>query len=329
MSDRSSPLGGIAMALASFGFYATHDVAVKMLGGRYSVFQVVFFGVLLSFPLVVLMLLRDEEVGTLIPRRLGWSLLRTLAAVIAGGCAFYAFSVLPLAQVYSIIFATPLLVTVLSIPVLGERVGPHRWGAVIVGLIGVLVVVRPGGVALQMGHLAALMTAFFGALAAVVVRKIGQEERAAVLLLYPMMANFLLMGLALPFVYVPVQLGDLGLWAVIAVFAFLGALTLIQAYRRAEAVLVAPMHYSQILWAALYGWLFFDERIDGPTALGAGIIIASGLYIVFREGRGASEQTPVLRTRSRPESAASPRISPLLTDEEREITVAERPARDR
>lgn len=319
MSHKSSPLPGILMALASFGFYATHDVAVKLLGGRYSVFQVVFFGVLLSFPLVVLMLLRDEEAGTLKPRRLGWSLVRTVAVVISGGGAFYAFSVLPLAQVYSIIFATPLVVTILSIPILGERVGLHRWAAVVVGLIGVLVVLRPDGVALGLGHLAALATALAGAVNAVVVRKIGREERAAVLLIYPMMANFLLMGCVLPFVYTPIALPDLGLWALLAFFAFLGGLALIQAYRLADAVLVAPMHYSQILWAAVYGWAFFDERIDGQTALGAGIIIASGLYIVFREGRGSSQKTPVLDARTRVGTPPVPRIGRRLEEEARSV----------
>ncbi|MEM7711835.1 MAG: DMT family transporter, partial [Pseudomonadota bacterium] len=97
------------------------------------------------------------------------------------------------------------------------------------------------------------------------------------------------------------------------------SLALIVAYRRTEAALVAPMQYSQILWAALYGWLFFDETVDGGTALGAGIIIASGLYIVLRESRGRSTNAPVLRTRSRAETGTSPRISPMLSLKERAV----------
>ena len=114
-------------------------------------------------------------------------------------------------------------------------------------------------------------------------------------------------------------LGDLGLWAMMAALAFLASLALIQAYRRADAVLVAPMQYSQILWAALYGWVFFDETIDQGTAVGAGIIIASGLYIVLREGRGRSRNAPVLRTRSRAETGTTPRISPLLSAKDRAV----------
>lgn len=309
MSDKTAPLSGILSALGAFGLFATHDVAVKMLGGAYSTFQIVFFSVLLTFPLVVLMLLRDDEKGTLIPRHPWWSALRTGAAVVTGICAFYAFSVLPLAQVYTILFAAPLFITILSIPILGEVVRIHRWGAVVAGLIGVLVVLRPGSTDLSLGHAAALIAALSGALGSVIVRLIGREERAAVLMLYPMMANVVLMGMMLPFVYRPMPLGDLGLWAAMAGLSFLASLALIQAYRRADAVLVAPMQYSQILWATLYGWLFFGEGLDMGTAIGAAIIIASGLYIVFREGRGRSRNAPVLATRSRAETGTSPRIS--------------------
>ncbi|SDY40360.1 S-adenosylmethionine uptake transporter [Jannaschia faecimaris] len=327
MPERTSPLPGILLALAAFALFSTHDIAVKMLGGGYSVFQIIFFSVLLTFPLVVFMLLRDSEASTLIPRHPWWSVLRTVAAVNTGFCAFYAFSVLPLAQVYAMIFASPLLITLLAIPILGEKVGIHRGGACVVGLLGVLVVLQPGsqeGLDLGLGHAAALLAAFTGALASVIVRKIGRDERAAVLMLYPMMANFAVMGLLLPFVYKPMPLGDLGLWAMMAGLAFLAGLALIQAYRRADAVLVAPMQYSQIVWAALYGWLFFGETIDAGTALGAGIIIASGLYIVFREGRGRSRHTPVLRTRTRPETGTTFRIGRMLSEEARAVSTAYR-----
>ncbi|UWQ18390.1 DMT family transporter [Jannaschia sp. M317] len=319
MPDRTSPLSGILLALLAFAAFSTHDIAVKMLGGGYAVFQILFFSVLLTFPLVVMMLLRDNQQGTLIPVHPWWTALRTVSAVITGFSAFYAFSVLPLAQVYAIIFASPLIITLLSIPILGERVGLHRGGAVIVGLAGVIIVLRPADLDLGLGHMAALTAAFFGALAAVIMRKIGRDERTAVMMLYPMMANFVIMGALMPFVYRPMPLPDLGLWVMMAVLAFAASVALIHAYRRAEAVLVAPMQYSQILWAALYGWWFFDETIDLVTGLGAAVIIASGLYIVLREGRGRSNNSPVLRTRSRAETGTAPRISPMLSDEDRTV----------
>ena len=319
MPEKHSPLNGCLLALAAFALFALHDVVVKLLGAGYAVVQVVFFSVLLSFPLVVVMLLRDGEAGTLRPRHPWWSALRTASAVVTGLCIFFAFSTLPLTDVYAIIFTMPLVITVLSIPVLQERVGAHRWAAVVVGFLGVLIVLRPGTAALEPGHLAAMAGAFFAALTAVIVRKIGREERSAVLLLYPMVANFAAMAVALPFVYRPMPLGDLGLWALLAALSFGGSLLTIEAYRRSDAVLVAPMQYSQILWAALYGWLFFGDGVDAATAAGAAVIIASGLYVVWREGRGGSATTPVLRTRSRAETATVPRIGRLLSDAARDI----------
>lgn len=301
---------GALFALLAFGVFSTHDVFVKILGGIYSPFQIVFFSVLLSFPLATVMLMRDARPGTLVPVHPWWMALRTGAAVVTGVTAFYAFSVLPLAQVYAILFASPLLITVLAIPVLGEKVRLRRWLAVIVGLVGVLVVLRPGQTELTAGHLAALAAAVGGSLASIVVRKIGSEERPVVMLLYPMVVNFLLMACALPFVYLPMPIEHLGMLGIIATFAWIASRLVISAYQSGEAAIIAPMQYSQIIWATGFGLLFFDETIDQATAIGAGIIIASGLYIVLRESRsGASENTPVLRTRSRSETAITPRVS--------------------
>jgi drug/metabolite transporter (DMT)-like permease len=206
------------------------------------------------------------------------------------------------------------VITVLSIPVLGERVGLHRWLAVFAGLVGVIVVLRPSpDTPLELGHLAALACAFFGGTASIIVRKIGQEERTIVLMLYPMVTNFIIMGALMVFTYEPMPLPDFGGTALAALLGFMGGVLLIVAYKASEAAVVAPMQYSQIIWATIFGYLIFDEAIDAGTILGAGIIIGSGLYIVFREARGGtSENTPVLRTRSRASSASSFRISPFL-----------------
>lgn len=300
---------GALIALVAFAIYSTHDIAIKVLGASYSPIQIVFFSVLLSFPLATVMLMRDNTSGTLIPRHPWWLALRTVAAVSTGVSAFYAFTVLPLAQVYAILFAAPLMITVLAIPVLGEKVRKRRWAAVLVGLIGVLVVLRPGTTDLTLGHAAALIAALGGSIASIVVRKIGADERPVVMLLYPMVTNFVVMACLLPLVYVPMPIEHLGLLGVVAAFAWTASRMIITAYQSGEAAIIAPMQYSQIIWASAYGSFFFGESIDLPTAIGAGIIIASGLYIVLRESRGTSENTPVLRTRSRGETGTSPRIS--------------------
>lgn len=310
---------GALLALLAFAIYATHDVVIKYLGSHYSPFQIVFFSVLLGFPFITMMLIGDPSERNLRPRHPWWSAVRTVAVVITGVSAFYAFSTLPLAQTYALLFAAPLLITVLSVPILGETVRLRRGLAVLVGLAGVLIVLRPGQADLSLGHLAGLTAAVGSALSSIIVRKIGPEERSVVLLLYPMVANFVVMGCLMPFFYVPMPLIDLAALGVIALFAFFAMLLTIEAYRNGEAVIVAPMQYSQILWAVVFGYLFFGESPDIFTAIGAAVIIGSGLYILFREGKGtASENKPVLNTQGRPETGIQPRISLMLRRRRRE-----------
>ncbi|MGB7262872.1 MAG: DMT family transporter [Albidovulum sp.] len=303
---------GAVLALAAMGVFATHDVVVKYLGGFYNPIQIVFFAALLSFPVLTVLLLTDGEEANLRPRHPWWVALRTGLSVISGGSVFYAFSNLPLAQVYAILFASPLLITVLAIPMLGEVVRARRWAAVLTGLVGVMIVLRPGQADLSLGHVAALTAAVSSAIISVIIRKIGKEERSIVLLMFPMLGNCAMMGLALPLVYQPMPVTHLGLMAVISVFGICASWLLILAYRAGEAAVVAPMQYSQILWATVYGVFLFQETPDRATAIGASVIIASGLYIVFRESKpGTSGNKPVTRTRGRHETVTSPRASIL------------------
>ncbi len=312
----SGPVGPL-LALVGFACYATHDVLIRILGETYSVLQIMFYMGLLSFPMLVVVLIRDPHPGTLRAVHPGWMLVRTASVVTSAACAFYAFTVLPLAQVYTVLFAAPLLITLLAIPMLGERVGLHRGLAVVAGLLGVLVVFRPGSGEVSLGHLAALAAAMMSALNSIVLRKIGRDERSVVMILYPMMANVVVMGASLPFVYVPMRLLDLATIGVIALLSLFAMQLTIVAYRKAEAALVAPMQYSQILWAVLYGALLFGESPDRWTIVGATLIIASGLYIVFRESRrNVSANRPVSNTRMRGESVAAPQ--PLLPGAEAE-----------
>jgi drug/metabolite transporter (DMT)-like permease len=300
-------------ALAAFGIFSTHDVFIKILGAQYSTFQVLFFGALFSFPMITIILMRDAEPGTLRPRNPGWVALRSISGAMAALCAFYAFSTLPLAQVYAAIFAMPLLITVLAIPVLGETVRLRRGLAVLLGLCGVMVVLRPGAADFSLGHAAALVCAVAGALNSIVVRKLGTDERPVVMILYPMMTNFIVASIFLPFFYTPMPILHLGISAIVSAMALVAMFCLILAYQRGQAVLVAPMQYSQILWAILYGALFFGEYPDTLTYVGTGIIIASGLYILRRESNETvSSNRPVLRTRTRLGLPVSVRVGTLM-----------------
>ena len=294
--DMSSRTTGILFAIAAYALFSTHDAFIKALGGTYAPFQVIFFSVLFGFPPVAMSMSAERALDNFRPHHPWWLAARTIGILISMVCGFYAFSVLPLAQVYAILFASPLLITALSVPFLGETVGIRRWIAIIVGLVGVMVVVRPGMQELTLGHLAALTAAVINSFGAIIVRKISSDERSAVLILYPMAATLLVMAVLLPGVYRPMPILDLGLAAMIGVLAFCGQFMSIMAYKRASAGLIAPMQYSQILWATLFGALFFNEFPDQFTFIGAGIIIASGVYIVWRETReSVSVRQPVLR----------------------------------
>ena len=300
-------LRGALLGLAAMGSYATHDAIIKILGGRYSPFQTMFFVALISLPVLVLVAAGRSGNG-LRPRNPGWVAARTIC--MTGGMlgGMIAFAALPLTQVYAILFSMPLLITVLSIPMLGERVGTQRWAAVLIGLIGVLIVLRPGQAALSAGHLGALVSALGGALAAVIARRLGGREDTLVLVVWPMMLNLGVCALALPLIYRPMPGADLGLAALIALFGLIGASLSVLSYRTGEAAVVAPMQYSQILWAVLYGWLLFAEMPDRATLLGLVIIIGSGLYILWRETRQVQSQRPVLESECAGEALPSPSL---------------------
>ncbi len=304
----------VLLAFAGFACFSTHDVIVRHLGGSYSPVQILFFTSLMSFPLVTIMLVRDPTQGNLRPVHPWWVALRSFVMALGGMCGFYAVSTLPLAQVYSIFFTVPLVITVLAIPILGEKVGLHRAAAVLIGLAGVIVVVRPSGdTELELGHLAACGAVCSASVQSIVARRIGREERRVVMLLFPLAATFLIMGVSLGFVYKPMPLVDFSAMGAIAILGFLAAFCLVGAYTYGEAAIVAPMQYSQIVWAIIFGSLLFGEYPDKQTLIGATIIIASGLYIVVREAFGGkSENTPVLRTRTRAFSPGAFRVSSAL-----------------
>jgi S-adenosylmethionine uptake transporter len=297
---------GPLLALGGFALYSAHDVLVKILGPSISVVQIVFFAGLFSFPLVALLMLADPTSGTLKARNPGWVALRSFGVVSSGALGFYAFTAIPFAQAYAMLFASPLLVTLLAMPVLGERVGWRRGIAVAVGLTGVLVVLRPGFAEVSAGHLAGLASAFCNALVAISSRRIGRDERMGVLLIWPLLTTVVAMGAALPWVYRPMTGLELTMTAGIAALGIGAMLCMISAYRRAEASIVAPMQYSQMLWAVFWGALIFAEWPDGRTLAGAALIIGSGLYIVVRESARAGAS-------ARPVQSAQPRgaLGPL------------------
>ncbi|MBX2885368.1 MAG: DMT family transporter [Granulosicoccus sp.] len=309
-SSNTGIVRGAGLALAGFAAFSMHDALIKSIEGI-PVIQIVFFVVLFSFVPFTLLLVVDGAERSLRPRLPFLVALRCLFTLVGLFCVFHAFGKLPMAEVYSMLFAAPILITLLAVVFLGERIRLIRWFAIFLGLCGVLIVLRPGA-ALSIDHLAALGAAACTACASIVTRKIGAREHSVTLILYPMLTSVFVMGIATSFVYVPVP-GDVLLRLVATgMFSVIGQFLMISAYRATEAQFVAPMQYSQMLWALLFGMLVFNESVDRTVLIGAAIIVCSGLLFIWRE-LVASVKQPVLRTRNI-RIAGGPQAQPIESD---------------
>lgn len=273
---------GPMIALLGYFVFSTHDAIVKSLSD-YSVLQTIFFAMLFGYVPFSLARITDKRLTTLRPHNPKLVILRSILTVGSMVFAFIGFSLLPMVQVYVLLFTTPTIISLLAIPILGEKIYFQRWIAIILGLIGIIIVLRPSIQTLEWGHLFALLAAFCGATAAIISRKIGNQESSATLILFPLVLNVLVTGSILYFVYQPMPFGDLVLMFAVGVLGLLGQLLILNSYRLSPAAYVAPMQYSQLIWAVIYGVLFFNESIDKWVVVGSLITIASGIMIIWRE----------------------------------------------
>lgn len=247
--------------------------------------QVLFCAGSFVIPMFAGQMVLSGQTRNLWPVLPGWMALRIVVFILNGALGAYAFSVLPLAECYAIFFLMPLLVAALAALILGERMDLPRALAIMAGLVGVVVALQPGVTTLQIGHLSALAGAILGALNYLIIRRTSGAESPGVILLYPTLAQVAVLGLAMPLVWQPMTTGQVGLTFLMALELFIGGYAIVTAYRLAAAIVVAPMQYSQIAWAALFGWLLFGERIRPATALGIAVIIAAGLFLLWRSAR--------------------------------------------
>jgi drug/metabolite transporter (DMT)-like permease len=274
---------GLGLGALAFGLFTVMDTLIKWLSSGYSVIELLFSNALFALIPVAVTTLRRGGLARLRTRRLHLHVVRGTFGLCGGFLGFYAYSQLPLADAYSIIFATPLLITALSVPVLGEQVGWRRWSAVALGFAGVLVMLQPGVAPIGSGALAALGAACASAVAILLVRKLSATESTASIALYSNLTVVLVTGCLLPFQLVLPTWSDLVLMAASGLIGGTALLILIGAYRRAPAALVAPFQYSQMVWAILLGFLIWGDVPDPAKLLGAAIVAGSGLFIVYRE----------------------------------------------
>lgn len=273
-------------AVAAFGVL---DVCMKRMAETYPAMQVTFLRGVLSLPFILLAVGWSRRWRDLKPNRWGLHLLRGILQVATLYGFIYAVSQLSLANAYTIFMSAPLLITALSVPFFGERVGWHRWLAVVVGMIGVLVVVRPGAAGTEtgelalLGFLAAIGSALAYALGVLLIRVLQPTETSAATMFWALSLTALVAGAISSTQWVLV-LWDHWYW--LALMGFSGALGqhfLTEAFRLAAPSVVAPLEYTALAWGMLFDWLLWLTVPSARMLTGAAIIVASGLYVIHRE----------------------------------------------
>ncbi|MDH5559005.1 MAG: DMT family transporter [Alphaproteobacteria bacterium] len=277
-------LTAAAHLMASLFLFAIMDALIKWLSADYPVHQIVFFRS--AFALIPSMLLAYYSGGlsTLRTRRPGAHFLRGLVGILSMGLIFHAYSVMKLADAAAILFAGPLFLTALAGPALGEKVGIRRWSAVAIGFAGVLVIIQPGGTAMQPAAFGALAAAGMYALAMVLVSKLGTTESSASITFY-----FSLFGtvtgvvLLILFGWTETTPRDFLMLATVGIIGGVAQLFMTKAFRLGEATVISPLKYSSMIWVVLFGYVIWGDLPALHVVIGVAIVIASGLYIVHRE----------------------------------------------
>lgn len=271
------------MMCAGIACLCLNDAFAKGLIADYSALQILFIRNIVALPLALAVALAMGGTAALRSHRPAPHLARGALWILATVLFFSSFQYMGLAEATALIFAAPLFITAISAMFLGEHVGRRRWLAVLAGFAGAMIVVRPGAGAFQAASLLPLAAALCHAALMLSSRRVDPRESFWTLLLYLTAAAALLSGFLAPFAWTTPRLGDSWLFLGVALFGTAGLALMSQAFRLAPAVVVAPFEYSGLIWATGLGWLFWSEIPDLAAFLGATVIVASGVYIVFRE----------------------------------------------
>lgn len=279
--------GGIVMIIA-VGALSLMDAGMKVLSPSYPPLQVAAIRALASLPLIVLWIAVTGSLGELRRIRFGFHVLRAVLGVAMLTAFIYGVRHVPLAEAYTIFFIAPLLITAFSVPLLGERVEPQRWLAILGGLVGVLVVLRPTGAGLvSLGGLAVMGAAVAYALSAVTVRILGRTDSTRSMVFWLMALVGIGAGLlALP-QWRSIQPQHWTVIAGIAVTGFIGQWTITEAFRIGEPSFIANFEYSALAWGIGLDWVLWRTLPGARTFTGAAIIIACGVFLIHRERRTA------------------------------------------
>lgn len=277
-----NPLRGIALFISATIFFSVSDAISKILGQRLPAIEISAFRYLV-FVVMAVALCRRDGVSPLRVRSVWMQVVRGLGMVGSALCFIEALRHLPLADAAAVGFVSPLLITALSVPILGEVVGLRRWTAIAVGFIGVLVVMRPGTGAFRPEALWVLASSGTWAFASVLTRKIAGRDAPSTTIFWTAVTGLVALGAMLPFAWTPPTAHELLLCLALGLIASTGQYLMVLAYGFAGATTLAPFSYSQLAWSTSLGYLVWGTLPDQWTWVGTCIIVASGIYTVHRE----------------------------------------------
>lgn len=282
-SKPQSNMKGVLLMTAGFAAFSIADVFAKLLTVDYHPIQIALIRQLgLLAGVIVLIFLNGPRILRSVAP--GLQIARGFCAIISATCFIFAIAYVPLADAVAVSFMAPFVVTILGATLLGEPVGIRRWLAVCAGLVGTLVIIRPGFGVFHPAIFLVVVAATAFAVRQVISRYLGSRDRTSTTLAYTSLTTIIVLLMPLPFFWrTPIDATDVALMAAMAILAGFGEFLIIRALEIANAVIVAPTHYSLIIFSTFWGFMFFADLPDGWTWVGALIIVASGLYMMNRE----------------------------------------------
>jgi drug/metabolite transporter (DMT)-like permease len=289
---------GALLMLASTALFTMMSAVVKLVGERIPFFEIMFFRSILALPVVFLIVLRmGGGSPNLATQRFPQHVMRAMTGTAAMSCSFFALTVLPLAEQTALTFTTPIFVTLLAIPLLGEKVGIHRFGAVGLGFVGILVIALGKGAFMGpmdpwiiFGMVVAVMHGVFSAATTLLVRSLSATERSTTIVLWQSLLMTGFTALTLPFVWVTPTAQEWLLLLIIGLVGGVAQVMLTEAFASAQVSSLGAYSYTGILWAVLLGWIFFGETPGIATFVGSGLIVLAALYIMRREAIRAAQK---------------------------------------
>ena len=282
-SDPARVTRGVIYMLLSIAIFSVMDAIAKYLSASYPTVMIMWVRHMAQSLFVIMLVIRLRQYGVARSARPGFQLGRAACNIVSTFMFVFSLAFVPLADAIAISMAGPLMLTALSVPLLGEKVGIRRWSAVVVGCIGALIIVRPG---LGVVHWAAMLfmaAAFLNAVFQIGSRKVSAYDSVTTTLFYTTVTGLVLTSIAVPFFWTPMPRH---VWALLIFQGLLaGAAHLAQnkAFAEAPASVLAPLTYSALLFATTFGFVIFGDFPDTWTIVGALIVVASGLYVIYRE----------------------------------------------